>query len=106
MKRFIVAASFAVFAVPAFAAGLPYEQNQVDRALPNLPEKAVATQPATSFGAPFEQTVLDRAVPNIQPRAKVLAAVSGDTRSDVEIATDVSTESPWANDHNFVAPAP
>jgi predicted membrane chloride channel (bestrophin family) len=41
MKRILVAVSFAVLAVPAFAAEIsaPYEQNQVDRALPNVTQK-------------------------------------------------------------------
>src|SRR6266850_76478 len=38
MKRILVAASFAVLAIPAFAAEVsaPYEETQVDRALPNV----------------------------------------------------------------------
>jgi hypothetical protein len=38
MKRIIAAVSFAVLAAPAFAAesGAPYDQNLVDRALPNV----------------------------------------------------------------------
>jgi hypothetical protein len=80
MKRFIAAVSFSVIAVPAFAGGLPYEQNLVDRALPN-----------------------------IEPRRTRVAEFKGDTRSDVEIASESAAketvESPWANDHNFIAPA-
>jgi hypothetical protein len=77
MKRIIAAVSFALLTVPAFAdAGKPFEQLDVDRALPNLVE-----------------------------RPTVYAAASGDTRSDASIATDVSSGSVWANDHNVVAPA-
>lgn len=76
MKRYIAAVSFAVLAVPVFAAGLPYEQNQVDRALPNL-----------------------------EPQRTRFAAAAGSTRSDAEIATDASAKSVWATDYNFVAPA-
>lgn len=38
MKRLITAVSFAVLAVPALAAqtGAPYDQNEVDRALPPI----------------------------------------------------------------------
>lgn len=38
MKRFIAAVSFAVLAVPAFAA--TFEQTELDRALPNVQAKA------------------------------------------------------------------
>jgi len=40
MKRIITAVSFAVLAVPAFAADLPYEQTQFDRNLPSVQERA------------------------------------------------------------------
>jgi hypothetical protein len=105
MKRFIAAVSFSVIAVPAFAAGLPYDQSLVDRALPNLPEKVVRTESASAFGAPFEQSVIDRALPNIEPRSTRVAEFKGDTRSDREIASEERAESVWANDHHFIAPA-
>ena len=105
MKRTIAAVSFAVLAVPAFAGGLPYEQTLVDRALPNLAEKAVRTESAGKFGAPFEQSAIDRALPNIEPRRTRVAEFKGDTRSDLEIASEARAESVWANDHNFIASA-
>jgi hypothetical protein len=42
MKRILVALSLAVLVAPAFAVetSAPYEQTQVDRQLPNLPERA------------------------------------------------------------------
>ncbi len=42
MKRIIAAVSFAVLAAPAFAAevGAPFEQNQLDRVLPNVEARA------------------------------------------------------------------
>lgn len=43
MKRFIAAACFAIFAAPAAAAGLPYEQNVIDRMLPNVEEPAASS---------------------------------------------------------------
>jgi len=104
MKRFIVAVSLAALAVPAFAAeiGLPYEQNVVDRALPNASQRALDTTTSHKFGAPYEQNLIDRALPNIVKRSDDSAA-SGNTRSD---AADVgSSRSPWANDYNFIAPA-
>jgi hypothetical protein len=82
MKRLIAAVSFAVLATPVLADNKPYEQLDVDRVLPtftvNQPERV---------------------------------ASAGNTRSDVEISTEanraepVAAESPWADDHNFIAPA-
>ena len=73
MKRLILAASIA-FSTAAFADnGKPFEQTELDRALPNLPEKA------TQY-----------------------AKADGGTRVD---ASSEATESPWAKDHNFIAPA-
>lgn len=51
MKRFIAAVSFAIFAAPAAAAGLPYEQNVIDRMLPNI-EKPAASSGETRDAAP------------------------------------------------------
>jgi hypothetical protein len=102
MKRFVAAVSFAIFAAPAAAAGLPYEQNVIDRMLPNIEEPVASSgeirKAAPTVGLPYEQYVIDRMLPNIgEP-----AASSGETR---EAADDVKRESPWANDHNFIAPA-
>jgi hypothetical protein len=99
MKRFIAVVSFAALAVPAFAAGLPYEQNVVDRALPNVSQRALDTTTSHKFGAPYEQLLIDRALPNIAKRGDDSAA-SGATRSDIG-----GSRSPWANDYNFIAPA-
>jgi hypothetical protein len=77
MKRLIAAVSFAVLASPVLAT--PFEQTQFDRQLPQV-GNAVASQ--------------DR-----------LAQYTGATRSDREIATEVSAASSFADDHNFIAPA-
>jgi hypothetical protein len=87
MKRLIAAVSFAVLAVPALAAesGAPFEQTQLDRALPQIDVPVVAARENVRF-----------------------AAATGATVSDASIATQTatqSTESPWANDFNFIAPA-
>ena len=52
MKRLITAVSFAVLAVPAFAAerGAPYEQTQADRALPDV---SIKERPANVAARPF-----------------------------------------------------
>jgi cytochrome c556 len=104
MKRLITAVSFAVLAAPAAAAGMPYDQNLVDRALPNVSVEATDSQ-ASRFGAPYDQNRVDRALPNIEERSTAFAAAAGNTRSDVEIAAEAPTESPWANDYHFIAPA-
>jgi hypothetical protein len=77
MKRLIAAVSFALITAPAFSVeiGKPYEQVDVDRALPNISE------------------------------SRTQVAASGATRSDREIATDERGGSVWAQDHNFIAPA-
>jgi hypothetical protein len=104
MKRLIAAVSFAAITVPALAAGLPYEQAQLDRALPNVTERKVDVQ-TSRFGAPYEQSAVDRALPNLEPQRTRVAEFKGDTRSDLEIAGGERAEPVWENDHNFIAPA-
>lgn len=50
MKRLIAAVSFAVLAAPAFAVeiGQPYDQSLVDRALPQIQERAGAASSGQS----------------------------------------------------------
>src|SRR4030095_16429876 len=71
MKRLIATLSFAALATAAFADnGKPFEQLDLDRALPNIPERA-STPTAYPFGgsAPYEQLAVDRALPNIPEKA-------------------------------------
>ena len=94
MKRLIAAVSLSALAVPALAEiGLPYDQNLVDRQLPQIEQQAEARSDRRQF-----------------------AAAAGDTRSDVEIATReaLATQAPngsalatgpWADDYHFIAPA-
>jgi hypothetical protein len=119
MKRLAAALSLAVLASSALAVeiGKPFEQLDLDRALPNLPERAPSRVADPAAGsAPYGQPAVD-GEPNIPERRAMFAAASGNTRSDREIATEVSeaTETagksgwatgPWANDWNFIAPAP
>jgi hypothetical protein len=102
MKRLIAAVSFAVFAVPALAAeaGLPYEQNAIDRTLPNVSKRAIDIATPSAFGVPYEQNRVDRALPHIEEHRTEPSAASGDTRAARTFG------SPWANDYNFIAPAP
>jgi hypothetical protein len=109
MKRLIAAVSFAILATPALAQnGKPFEQTDLDRALPDVAERTVsATEYRFDGSAPYEQLAVDRAVPALRTERTQVAS-SGETRSDVEIAvesTELGTASPWANDHNFIAPA-
>ena len=111
MKRLIAAVSFAVLAVPAVAAdyGKPFEQLDLDRALPQIDVAAVESRSVDTSSLPYEQVQVDRALPSFGSETVRLAAASGQTASDASIATDAvessAAESPWANDHNFIAPA-
>lgn len=72
MKRLILAASIALSAAAFADSGKPFQQLDLDRALPNLPEQALQ-----------------------------YAEVDRGSRVD---ASSETTESPWAKDHNFIAP--
>ena len=109
MKRLIATLCFAVLAMPVLAENDgPFEQTQLDRALPNIADPVV--EPTVyPFGgsAPYDQLAVDRALPDIDVKgepARSQFAASGNTRSDVELSTEESTESPWANDMYFIAP--
>ena len=103
MKRLITALSLSAvaFSASALETGKPFEQLDVDRALPNVEFAQVEGYVATSR-APFDQLVIGRTLPNVSERKSLYASVGG-TRSDA--GADVSTESVWANDYNFIAPA-
>jgi hypothetical protein len=110
MKRFIFAASFALICASALAdVGKPYEQLDIDRLLPVIPESRMQTGVDYPFGGtpPYNQLDVDFALPDIDLRpAASLVAFGGNTRSDVEIsaATGTVDASPWASDHSFIAP--
>ena len=105
MKRLIAAVSFAVLVTPAFADnGKPFEQLDLDRALPNIPEAVVRpTQYPFGGSAPYEQAEVDRAAPNL-PVERSRVAVSDSTRSDIELSTYAADESPWSKDVHCIAP--
>jgi hypothetical protein len=74
MKRTITAVVFATLAAPVLAADLPFEQTQLDRALPQIqvPNTDASSAGSTTGRAdqlPFEQTELNRALPNVRERA-------------------------------------
>jgi hypothetical protein len=124
LKRTLVAFAFAVIAVPAVAAewGPPYEQTVQDMQLPNVKDPVVdqsASSGATFFGMhedkPYSQLDVDMALPNVKDpvvkdqaasqRIVVAGPAMGVSSPD---ATGASSEAtgPWANDWNFIAPAP
>lgn len=93
MKSIVAAVSFAILAMPAFAAdrGAPFEQTQLDRGL--LVEtvsgaSAPGTSGAADARAPYEQLRIDRGVP-----AYTLPHLHS------------GSDPVWAKDHNFIAPA-
>jgi hypothetical protein len=101
MKRLIVAVAIALCTAPAFAnTNAPFEQTELDRQLPPLPDNVVVYQPSGKSGMPFEQTQLDRGDFATPERVRV-AQIGG-----ASYKSDESAGSPWAMDHNFIAPAP
>ena len=107
MKRLITALGLSLVTLSASAVefGAPFEQQNLDRALPNIEFPSVEPYVATSR-APFEQLTLDRALPNLSSRNQQFAeSAAGGTRTDASGGIEAQAESPWANDHNFIAPA-
>jgi hypothetical protein len=101
MKRLILAASIAMSTAAFADSGKPFEQTELDRALPQIEFAAVAPYVAGS-NAPYEELAIDRALPNLPEKATQYAEVDRGSRVD---ASSETTESPWAKDHNFIAPA-
>jgi hypothetical protein len=98
MKRLIVAVAIAL-STPSFAAvGSPFEQNELDRALPSLPESITAYEPVASERMPFEQTQLDRGALGESERVQ-LAQIGNTSYTSAE-----DSESAGVNDNNFIAP--
>ena len=95
MKRLIAAVALSSLALSASALeiGKPFEQLDLDRALPNI-EFAPVEAYVADLHAPYEQLVIDRTLPNVA--GHVEAASTGNTQA---------SQSPWANDWNFIAPA-
>jgi hypothetical protein len=110
MKRFIAAFGLAAVTLSASALefGPPHEQLNVERALPQI-EFAPVEPYVSDSSAPYEQLAIDRALPNLPVRNVQFAATVGSTQSDATVDgngnDETPAESPWANDHNFIAPA-
>ena len=91
MKRLILAASI-VLSTSAFADnGKPFEQTELDRALPQINVPAPAQSSVDSASLPYEQAEVDRMLPTFDTGRADSAVASG-------------SQSPWANDQTFIAP--
>src|ERR1044071_4756848 len=95
MKRLIAAVALSSVALSASALeiGKPFEQVDLDRALPNI-EFAPVQAYVAGRNAPYEDLAVDRTLPNVAGRAG--EASTGSTQS---------SQSAWASDYNFIAPA-
>lgn len=100
MNRLILAASIAMSTAAFADSGKPFEQTELERALPQIEFAAPAPYVAGS-NAPYEQVMIDRTLPNLPEKATQYAEVDRGSRVD---ASPEATESPWARDHNFIAP--
>ena len=89
----------------AAAARSSAELNEPRRMLPEMPMREI--MPADRDPRGDYATVCTSFTVNQPERV----ASAGNTRSDVEISTEanraepVAAQSPWADDHNFIAPA-
>jgi hypothetical protein len=95
MKRFIAAVALSSLTLSAGAVetGKPFEQLDLDRALPSI-QFAPVQEYVAGKNAPYEDLAIDRTLPNVAGHAD--SASTGRTQS---------AQSPWANDYNFIAPA-
>jgi hypothetical protein len=91
LKSLIVTAAFA--ATSAFGAGngLPFEKAQFDRALPNVPQRTVASGERVLIASSDQGRATD---------ARHASGGASSVTSRSTFATGV-----WANDHGFIAPA-
>lgn len=98
MKRILVAVSFAVLAVPAFAddRGAPYEVTQFNR---GVPDQRLPHGTGTSGAAAAAPTRADSDRGVAGQRLQRGAATSGATA-----AAPTRADSVWARDWNFIAP--
>jgi hypothetical protein len=106
MKRLILASALSAVALSASALeiGKPYEELDLERALPNI-EFAPVEQYVANSRAPYEELAIERALPNLPVQNAQFAEVAGSTQSDASAGGGVSAKSPWANDYSFIAPA-
>lgn len=109
MKHLISVLSFAVLSTTAVAdTSLPYDQLAIDRALPNIAAaKDVGVDYPFGGSAPYDPLAVDMALPDLDIEvrgARTQVASSGMTRFEWELGNNTMDASPWASDHNFIAP--
>jgi hypothetical protein len=106
MKRTLTVLGFSLLALSANAAeyGPPFSQLEIDRALPNI-DFAPVERYVPDARAPYEQLAIDRALPNLPSAVVQFAEVPGNTLNDASGTDEARTESPFANQHDFIAPA-
>ena len=116
MKRIVTAVLLASLAAPALALEIapPYSQLNIDRQLPDVKDPVIeqASSGGTSskevfglkLGQPYEQAQLDRALPDVKdPVARSRSVQVAGPASGISFT---EATGPWANDWNFIAPAP
>jgi len=108
MTRLILKIGIAAVVTVAFqgvnAAGPPYDQLEVDRALPTFQERTAA--PKFERDSPYDQVELDRTLPQFPERITGMERgapdVAGQVGADAEASAGASV---WDKDYHFVAPA-
>jgi hypothetical protein len=105
MKHLIFAAAMALSAPGLAEVGKPFEQLDLDRALPqSLPERVVVHQRIPADRMPFEQSQLDRGITG-EPERVMLAQLGNLSYRSAEEPVEGAAGNPWANDYHFIAPA-
>jgi hypothetical protein len=109
MKRLIIAAAFVTTAAYADI-GKPFEQLDLDRALPtSLPNNVAAHESIPPERLPYEQSQVDRGdnrqPARTQPERVQVVQVGNASYKSGDASDEAPARSPWANDHNFIAPA-
>jgi hypothetical protein len=108
MKRLITALGLSAlaFSASALEIGKPFEQLDLDRALPNIEFAPVEPYVAGSR-APFEQLSIDRALPDLPGRAGQYASAGGarvaSLGAGAEADGDTPFGQPFAHDWSFIA---
>jgi hypothetical protein len=106
MKRTLAVLGFSLLALNATAAeyGPPFSQLEINRALPNI-DFAPVERYVPDARAPYEQLAIDRALPNLPSTVVQFAEVPGNTLNDASGTDEARAGSPFANQHDFIAPA-
>jgi len=76
------------------------ERSQAERTEASASQASAAYESISSDRMPFEQSLLDRGAVGL-PERVLLAQIGG-----TSYKSDEESESPFATDHNFIAPAP